>query len=483
LNLDWKVLKSMRLPGVSQALCLLSALAFQMTAQSVEKSAGLVPGVVLDQIPCDVDPTQSYAVYLPSSYTPLERWPIIYAFDPEARGKVPVNLYKEVAEKYGYIIVGSNNSRNFSAADSSKGATAMWKDTHGRLSLDERRTYTTGFSGGARMAGQVALSCQQCQIAGVIAHGAGYPSNRSPSEKDRLPYFLAVGDRDFNWPEIISIRRERENLGMPYRVRVFQGAHRWAPPEVFEDGIEWMQLKAMQSGSLADNGQFLESLYRRREEEAGDAERRSDAIAELNAYRSLVSDFSGLKDVSEYEKKLTALKSSPSLKEALKKEQGQITTQAKLTGEISTKLSAMADIANDEQRSTLSAAVSEEMRRLKDEGVHFKPEGQRLVFLRAYGDLWAQGIETGQAEFESRHFERAELYFRLMGEIDDDPWPALLLAETRTAMGNKKQALKDLHEAIRRGLRNPEILEEDPNLRPLNADPEFKKLIVELKSK
>jgi hypothetical protein len=114
----------MRLPGVSQALCLLSALAFQMTAQSVEKSAGLVPGVVLDQIPCDVDPTQSYAVYLPSSYTPLKRWPIIYAFDPEARGRVPVNLYKEVAEKYGYIIVGSNNSRNFSAADSSKGATA-----------------------------------------------------------------------------------------------------------------------------------------------------------------------------------------------------------------------------------------------------------------------------------------------------------------------------------------------------------------------
>jgi hypothetical protein len=68
-----------------------------------------------------------------------------------------------------------------------------------------------------------------------------------------------------------------------------------------------------------------------------------------------------------------------------------------------------------------------------------------------------------------------------MGEIDDDPWPALLLAETRTAMGNKKQALKDLHEAIRRGLRNPEILEEDPNLRTLNADPEFKKLIIELK--
>jgi len=107
--------------------------------------------------------------------------------------------------------------------------------------------------------------------------------------------------------------------------------HRWPPPEVFEDAIEWMQLKAMQSGSLAHDGHFLESLYRRREAEASDAEKRSDAIAELNAYRSLVSDFSGLEEVSEYEKKLIALTSSPSLKEALKKEQGQITTHAELT--------------------------------------------------------------------------------------------------------------------------------------------------------
>jgi len=475
----------MRLRAVSVALSLVSMfpLALQVAAQTVETPASPVPGVVSDHIPCTVDPTQSYAIYLPSTYTPLRRWPIVYAFDPEARGRVPANLYKEVAEKYGYIIAGSNNSRNFSATESSKGATAMWADTHIRLSLDERRTYTTGFSGGARMAGLVASRCRQCQIAGVIAHGAGYPSNRSPSERDQILYFLAVGDRDFNWPEIIGIRREREDLGVPYRVRIFQGPHRWASPEVFEDAIEWMQLKAMQSGSLAVDGQFLESLYRRREAEASDAEKRSDAIAELNADRSLVSDFSGLEDVSGYEKKLTALKNSPRLKEALKKEQGQMTTQAELTGEISSKLDALADTGNDEQRSTLSAAVFEQMRRLKDYGAHSKPEAQRLVFLRAYSAAWVHGIETGQAEFESRHFERAELYFRLMGEIDDDPWPALLLAETRTAMGKKKQALKDLHEAIRRGLRNPEILEEDQNLRPLDADPEFKKLLVELKSK
>src|SRR6185369_9862596 len=148
-------------------------------------------------------PDESYALYLPTGYTAARSWPILYAFDPLARGVVPVRLYKDIAEKYGFIIAGSNNSRNFSGQESSKSASAIWDDTHLRLALDERRTYTTGFSGGARMAGLIALRCSQCRIAGVIVHGAGYPLGQKPSQKTSPLYFLAVGDEDFNWSEVM----------------------------------------------------------------------------------------------------------------------------------------------------------------------------------------------------------------------------------------------------------------------------------------
>ena len=59
----------------------------------------------------------------------------------------------------------------------------------------------------------------------------------------------------------------------------------------------------------------------------------------------------------------------------------------------------------------------------------------------------------------------------------------LLLADTHAPMGNKKQALKDLREAIRRGLKNPDLLEHDPNLETLRQDPEFLNLIAELRTK
>jgi len=74
--------KPMRLPNLRVAVCLISGFACQVAAQTVEAPACLVRGVVLDPIPCNVDPTQSYALYLPSIYPPLKRWPIIYAFDP-----------------------------------------------------------------------------------------------------------------------------------------------------------------------------------------------------------------------------------------------------------------------------------------------------------------------------------------------------------------------------------------------------------------
>jgi hypothetical protein len=442
----------------------------------------LPAGQVIDSVPCADDPSETYALYLPSTYTPSKRWPIIYAFDPAARGKVPVKHYKDAAEKYGYIVAGSNNSQNFAMAEASKAANAVWRDTHLRFSLDERQTYTSGFSGGARVAGLWALRCPQCKISGVIANGAGYPDPERPPPKDSLLYFFSIGNQDFNWPEVMNLRREREESGVAYRVREFPGPHQWAPPEVLEDAVEWIHLKAMQAGARPPDNVFVERFYSRMQAEAGDAEKRGDAIAQLNAYRSLVSDFSSFKDVEEYKEELASLKKSAALKQALKKEQEEIAGQNVLTGEVASKLASLADASAD-AGPTLAADISSAMTRLKSQGEHSKNVQKSLVMLRSFNSLWVQGIEAGQAEMEQKHFQRAEVYFQLMGEITpEEPWPTLLLAETRAATGDRRSAIKTIREAIKRGLKNPEVLEKDGNLQSLRSDPEFQRIIGELKA-
>jgi dienelactone hydrolase len=449
-----------------------------------QTKAPLSPGQI-ENVTCDSDPTQSYALYLPSTYSPSKRWPIIYFFDPGAHGGRPVELYKDVAEKYGFVIVGSNNSRNFSR-DESKILNAIWNDTHQRLTLDERRIYTSGFSGGARLAGSMAVGCSPCQIAGVIANGAGYPNGKAEAT-EKLLYFFAIGNQDFNWPEVVKIRREREERSLPYRVREFSGSHQWAPSAVMEDAVEWLMVRAMQSGNLSQDTAFIERRFRQVQAEAEDAKMKNDPIAQLSAYRSMVSDFAGLdfaglKDVTEAATGLAELKTSAALKTALKVEQDQIAEQFSLENEISPKLHAYVN-GNSDDSIRLGHEVVQAMAGLRERAQHANSDGKRLVFSRAFDDIWVDGIETGQQQLESRHFEGAEACFRLMSQVKNDPWPLVLLADTHAAAGNRKLAIKDLQEATKRGLNDSEAIESDNRLQVLKTDADFQRIIDQLKHK
>jgi hypothetical protein len=75
-------------------------------------AADLPAGQIIDRVACAADASQSYALYVPARYTPSRVWPVIFAFDPGGRGRTPVERYQIAAERYGFMVVGSNNSRN-----------------------------------------------------------------------------------------------------------------------------------------------------------------------------------------------------------------------------------------------------------------------------------------------------------------------------------------------------------------------------------
>jgi hypothetical protein len=249
-----------------------------------------------------------------------------------------------------------------------------------------------------------------------------------------------------------------------------------------DDAIRWIILKAMQSSAMPADAPFVDQQFQRIQQEAEDASKRNDALAEYEAYRSLTSDFAGLKDVSAASAKLAVLKQGPALKVALKDEQEQISEQTKIERELSPKFRAY-ESGNAPDMNSLRIEIQQAMAGLKNQAIRAKSEERQAVYARAYDDMKIAGIENGQQEFQAHHFDRAEACFDLMRQVTDEPWPVLLLAETRVAMGNKKQGIKDLREAVRRGLNDPEILESNKQLEGLHGDPQFQKLLAEMKSK
>jgi len=194
------------------------------------------PGQITERVVTARDPQQSYALYLPSGYTPNKAWPVIFAFDPEARGVEGVKAFREAAEKYGYIVAASNNSRNGALRPQVDAAVAMMGDVQQRFSLDTQRIYAAGFSGGARMAGLAGFLCHNC-VRAVIACGAGFPENLTAEQKNLLPaYFFSVGQYDFNYFDVLDAAR---SLRAPATVAIFDGSHQWAPPDIAMQAVAW----------------------------------------------------------------------------------------------------------------------------------------------------------------------------------------------------------------------------------------------------
>src|SRR5262249_46308143 len=150
-------------------------------------------------VTCAGDPTQTYALYLPSGYSTDRTWSVLMAFHPAARGRAMVEKYQAAAEQYGYIVAGSNTSRNGPMTGSDTAVRAMSGDLGRRFAIDADRVYLTGMSGGARVALQVALLNKN--IAGVIASSAGYPDVK-PRASVAFPIFATAGTDDFNFLEM-----------------------------------------------------------------------------------------------------------------------------------------------------------------------------------------------------------------------------------------------------------------------------------------
>jgi len=144
-------------------------------AGALASGESLPLGQIIDDVQCAADASQHYSLYLPSNFTPTRRWPVILAYDAGGRGRRAVERYKDGAEKYGYIVAGSNNSRNGPWEISLNAAKAMTGDVDKRFPVDPKRIYTAGMSGGARVAMKLAMDSNI--IAGVFASSAGFPDD------------------------------------------------------------------------------------------------------------------------------------------------------------------------------------------------------------------------------------------------------------------------------------------------------------------
>jgi predicted esterase len=445
-------------------------------------------GTVVEKVACS-DGKHSYALYLPSGYVTTRKWPILYCFDPAARGSLPVNRFKGAAEKFGWIVVGLNDSRNGPIQPAIASLQATWDDVHKRFAVDDNRAYFTGFSGGSRVASRVALTCG-C-AAGVIGCGAGFPEGVVPAKESaqasspegqakvavRFPYFGIVGTDDFNYGEMRELARKLDAFGFANRLAVFEGDHRWPSETQCEEAVAWMEVRAMKDGRRARDEAFLDARFGEQLEAARAAERAGDAPAAFARYRAVVEDFKGLEDVAPAEAKVREYESSDAVKRALKDEERQLQKQRQDTHEAIALWMAHRS-PTEENQLTVRSRFRSALRSLDEAGQKPADLPERRVARRTLYSIFAYFIETGMSLREQGKYREAVSYFEAAVEaLPRNPWPLYELARAQARDGNTKSAIQSLVKASDLGFANAKDLAENPDWAPLRSDPGFKALV------
>jgi predicted esterase len=382
-------------------------------------------------------------LYLPSNYSTAKTWPIVYVFEPGARGPVPVDLMRDAAEKYGYIIAASNNSRNGSGKIESEAAKAVFDDTHGRLSIDEKRIYFAGFSGGSRVAATLAQRCK-CS-AGVILAGAAFEPDAKDAQ-NAFPVFSAIGSFDFNYGEMIALDEALEKLKTPHFLRRFEGPHEWPSAAVYEEAFAWLRLQAMKSGRGARDESFISSrlgLETKRAEELGNAE----PFAAWFEYRQAAEALDGLTDVTPLRTRQQSLESAKAVLDAAKHEKQEIKEQQEISADIYKALGAIGsrDPADDSPQAAARNDVMQQILTLKNRAEHEKRPEKARVLKRALAGVFVTAMESGQGLVTGGNSRRAKDYFELAAAaMPDSVWALTSLAVAQAGDGDKKAALETL---------------------------------------
>jgi dienelactone hydrolase len=434
-------------------------------------------GVLLPHETCAAHPDQSYALYLPSTYTSNKKWPIIYAFDPAARGNMPMELMKEAAERYGYIVAGSNNSRNGSWKVEIDAAQAVSDDTRTRFSIDEHRVYFAGFSGGARVASRIA---QQCKCAaGVLLNGAGFGTGTPPSRDVVFPVFAAVGNFDFNYPEVTRLNETLEAAGFPHFLRYFDGPHQWAPANVMDEALVWFRIIAMKQNLEPRDDNLISQLQAVVLSHAHSFEQSGDLYAAWREYLQSASTFDQLADSTRFRQAAASLANQKVVREGAKREKQDFADQDNLTSDISAGLAAL------RQPSTNLADTLDDTRqkisKLRETAVHEKHPERARVLRRAIAGIFVEAMEAGNDRVETKDITLAKNYFQLATEADPDSmWALGSLATARALGGDRKGTLEALRQA-RSKSKDPasftEWLQSEPAFAKYHEDPQFVALL------
>lgn len=270
------------------------------------------PGKRYNRVALRAHPDQFYAAWLPDAAREVPT-PLLVVLDPRGRAQAGLELFLPAAQRLGWIVVSSYESRSDEGSErNAEILPALLTDLEKRMLIDDRRVYFAGFSGTARTAYAIATTLGE-HAAGVIANCGTLPPGVEPT-RPGFAYFGATGTLDYNYAETLRLAEDFARLGAVHRFEIFDGEHSWGPPEMMSRAIYWLELQAMKKELRPRDPALLREILEADLAAAG----APSASDRLEAYERIERDFAGLLELGDLPARRAALAKDPAARAARK---------------------------------------------------------------------------------------------------------------------------------------------------------------------
>jgi len=438
-------------------------------------------GEIVPRVACKANPAHSYALYLPSSYAPGRAMPILYQFDARQRGAFAAERFRAAAEALGFILASSNESRSDGPWEPNiESMKAMWEDTHARFTIDPKRVYAAGYSGGARTATMLAIA-RSGEVSGVIGCGGGFPVDRPPSAETPFAFFAGAGVRDFNYSELRKLDLALAALGRTHRFEVFDGGHEWCSPAVADQALRWMNLLAMREGALPREAEFIESEWREQTVAADALATQGDPVRAARRYDEIAHDFTGLRDVASALTARRRIEATPEHVAALAAEESA-EREAEEYGPEAARILHEAFV--DPEAVRLPVLLNRlRVPALEQRGADAASSYAGQAARRLLEVLYVQTSYYIPTELEKKKdYARAALSLRVATAVKpEQPWGWFGLACALAPSGDARGAVAALAKAVALGFDDAAAIANEPALERVRGEKAYRELLAQLK--
>ncbi|HET6228174.1 MAG TPA: hypothetical protein VFF27_17975, partial [Bacteroidia bacterium] len=407
------------------------------------KDENIAKGQVIDKVPCKADSSQSYALYLPVDYVTTKTYPVVFIFDPHGDGKLPVTNYKDLAEKYHFILAGSNNSKNGTAwEDVQKIANTFFNDVRIRYAVNTQRIYCMGFSGGARIAN--ALTMNDGSINGVICAGAAAPAAQASGGRENYYFMAVVGTADFNYVEMKKYDMvDLAGHNIKHRLIEFDGKHEWPPVETMDEAFLWMELNQMRKDPKEKNDSLINKGIQTATRQLQDDLNKKEMRKAYENCRKTINFYENLGDLSYFINTYQNLKTNKEIDNSLQKEEASWAKEENIKKKY---MDAVQSKDANWWRQDIAAVNAK---------IKSAPKEEALIYKRILGFLSLVMYMQTSGALQQKNIMAADHFSKLYLLVDPTNSEAhYLAAELSAFQANHDEAIAHLNGALKNGYKD-----------------------------